>query len=296
MNLSSFRMDTVSMTGGLAARLHAACDAGFSQIMLWSADLAGHPGGMRDAVRLVRASGLRVTGLQVLRDVEGQHAALLGFKLDIAAQLLQLCQAVDAPLLLVCSNTAEHTESAPEVLARDLARLAALAAPLGVRIAYEALSWGRHVNQLEQAWDIVELAEHANLGLVIDAFHLLARGTDLACLKDIPSDRIFLVQLADFLLPALDSDDARRDAARHQRVFPGDGVHSAELAGLLMRLDGCGYRGDYSFEVANDDYLQLPPALVAQHAYRSARWVTDQVLRRSPASRRRDARLGALLD
>lgn len=296
MNLSSFGMDTVSMTGGLAAKLHAACDAGFSQIMLWATDLAGHPDGMQEAVRLVRASGLRVTGLQVLRDVEGQDAPLLDFKLAMAGDLLRMCQAIGAPLLLVCSNTSPHASGAPDTLVRDLSRLATLAEPLGVRIAYEALSWGRHVHQLEQAWDIVEAAEHPNLGLVIDAFHLLARATSFDCLNDIPRQKIFLVQLADFLLPTLDSDDDRISTARHQRVFPGAGSHSGDVADLLLRLDHGGYRGDYSFEVANDDFLQLPPALVAAYAYRSARWVTDEVLRRSPQSRRRDARPGALLD
>ena len=34
--------------------------------------------------------------------------------------------------------------------------------PLGVRIGYEALSWGRHVNEFTQSWDAVALADHAN--------------------------------------------------------------------------------------------------------------------------------------
>ncbi|MDQ2822302.1 MAG: sugar phosphate isomerase/epimerase [Pseudomonadota bacterium] len=295
MNLSSFGMDTVSMTGGLAARLHATCDAGFSQIMLWAADLAGHPDGMQEAVRLVRASGLRVTGLQVLRDVEGQDAPLRNFKLAMAGGLLHLCGAVGAPLLLVCSNTAPHASGAPDVLARDLTQLATLAEPLGVKIAYEALSWGRHVNQPAQAWDVVEMSGHANLGLVIDAFHVLARAADLHCLNDIPSHKIFLVQLSDFLLPTLNTDDYRLHTARHGRVFPGAGSHSDELADLLLRLDHGGYRGDYSFEVANDDYLQLPPAVVAGYAYRSARWVIDQALRRSPDVRRSTAGHSSML-
>jgi len=37
-----------------------------------------------------------------------------------------------------------------------------------------------------------------------------------------------------------------------------------------MRLDVIGYRGDYSFEVFNDDFQQLPLDAVAQHARRSA--------------------------
>ena len=287
MNLSSFGMDSITLAGSLEGKLRAARDAGFSQIMLWAADLAGHPGGVHDAVRLVRASGLRVTGLQLLRDYEGQDRAWRDHKLEVAKQLLQLCQALGAPLLVVGSSAAPHGVGAPDVLARDLAELATLAAPLGVKIGYEAVSWGRHVHQLEQAWTVVELAGHANLGLVIDAFHVLARPASLDCLDDIPSDKVFLVQLADFLQPDLDSDAERLDTARHACVFPGQGVHSAQLADLLRRLDQGGYRGDYSVEVSNDDYLQLPPAVVAQHACRSAKWVTDQVLRRSPDIRRR---------
>ena len=42
-----------------------------------------------------------------------------------------------------------------------------------------------------------------------------------------------------------------------------------------------GYRGDYSFEVFNDDYQQMPLDTVAQRAYRSALWLGEDVLRRS---------------
>jgi sugar phosphate isomerase/epimerase len=48
----------------------------------------------------------------------------------------------------------------------------------------------------------------------------------------------------------------RISTARHLRVFPGEGVHS--VAELVMRLDRLGYRGDYNFEVFNDDYQQMP--------------------------------------
>ena len=42
-----------------------------------------------------------------------------------------------------------------------------------------------------------------------------------------------------------------------------------------------GYEGDYSFEVFNDDYQQMPPATVAERAYRSALWLSEDVLKRS---------------
>ncbi len=289
MNLSNFGMDSITLAGPLEAKLQASRAAGFSQIMLWAKDLAGYPGGLDEAARLVRASGVRVTGLQVMRDFEGLSGTLHEYKLDIAKQLLQVCKAVGAPLLLVCSSTSGHASGEPALLARHLAKLATLAVPLGVRIGYEALSWGRHVNQYEQSWEVVEMADHANLGLVIDSFHMLARDANLDYLQEIPSEKIALVQLSDFMWRGIASAEERLETARHLRVFPGEGAHSDELADLLRRLDRGGYRGDYSFEVFNDDYQQLPLAVVAQRAHRSAKWVTDQVLRRSLEMRRRTA-------
>ena len=55
----------------------------------------------------------------------------------------------------------------------------------------------------------------------------------------------------------------------------------AQLAELVMRLDSLGYRGDYSFEVFNDDYLQMPVDIVAQRARDAAMWVAAQSERRS---------------
>jgi hypothetical protein len=49
----------------------------------------------------------------------------------------------------------------------------------------------------------------------------------------------------------------------------------------VLKLDALGYRGDYSFEVFNDDYQQIPPEAVAERARRSALWLGEEVLRRS---------------
>jgi sugar phosphate isomerase/epimerase len=100
-------------------------------------------------------------------------------------------------------------------------------------------------------------------------------------LEEIDPTKIFLVQLADFMWREIRSREERIDAARHMRVFPGEGVHSADVGELIRALDRLGYRGDYSFEVFNDDYTQLPVALVTERARRSVKWLTDQVSRRS---------------
>ncbi|MEO8281248.1 MAG: sugar phosphate isomerase/epimerase, partial [Ideonella sp.] len=75
--------------------------------------------------------------------------------------------------------------------------------------------------------------------------------------------------------------EERMTTARTFRVFPGEGVHSEELARLVVELDRLGYRGDYSFEVFNDDYQQLPLPVVARRAQRAAVWLCEDVLQRS---------------
>ncbi len=69
--------------------------------------------------------------------------------------------------------------------------------------------------------------------------------------------KIFLVQLADFMWNEIPSVEERINTARHFRVFPGEGVHSEQLAELVMRLDRLGYRGDYSFEVSLPGRMRL---------------------------------------
>ncbi len=279
--IDDFGMDTITLSGSLPDKLRAMRDAGFSQVMLKASDLSAHPEGIDDAVRAVRQSGLRVTGFQVLRDFEGLSGHLHDYKVDIAKSMLEMARAVGAPLLLACSSTSTHAAQEVGALARDLRKLAMLAVPLGIKIAYEGLSWGRTINEFTTAWEVVSLADAPNLGLGIDSFHILAAKTPLGELDSLDPDKIFLVQLADFMWHEVRSFEERIATARHFRVFPGEGVHSAQVAELVLRLDALGYRGDYSFEVFNDDYQQIPPDTVAQRARRSALWLGEEVLRRS---------------
>jgi sugar phosphate isomerase/epimerase len=110
---------------------------------------------------------------------------------------------------------------------------------------------------------------------------VLAAKTPLLELDFLDPAKIFLVQLADFMWSETKSFEERRDTARTFRVFPGEGVHNDDLVDLVLRLDRLGYSGDYSFEVFNDDYLNLPLPLVAERARKSATWLAEDVLRRS---------------
>jgi sugar phosphate isomerase/epimerase len=280
-NIDDFGMDTISLAGPLEAKLQAVRAAGFGQIMLSARDIVGHPDGLDAAVQAVRASGLRVTGFQVLRDFEGLSGHLHDYKVDIAKSMLEMCAALGSKILLVCSSTSGHASQDLDAIARDLRKLAMLAIPLGIQVAYEGLSWGRTINEFTTAWEVISRADVPNLGLGLDSFHLFATETPLDDLELLDPEKIFLVQLADFMWQEIRSVEERITTARHFRVFPGEGVHSEALADLVRRLHALGYRGDYSFEVFNDDYQQIPLPVVAQRARRSALWLGEDVLRRS---------------
>ena len=280
-NVADFGMDTITLAGPLEAKLQAVRAAGFTQIMLAARDIVGHPGGMDVAVQAVRDSGLRVTGFQVLRDFEGLSGHLHSYKVEIAKQMVLMAHALGAKVLLACSSTSQHATGDVDAIARDLRKLAMLAIPYGIRVAYEGLSWGRHINEYHQSWDAVQRADCPNLGIGIDSYHIMATQTPLDMLDDIDPAKIYLVQLADFMWNEVRTPQERMETARHFRVFPGEGVHSEALTALVLKLDALGYRGDYSFEVFNDDYQQLPLPFVAQRAWDSAVWLAEGVLRRS---------------
>jgi sugar phosphate isomerase/epimerase len=285
LNQERFGIDLSCMAGPLEERLAAAEAAGFTQVMLWARDLAEHPHGYDAAVRLVRESRLEVTGLQLMSNYEGMSGPAHEHKLDIAKALLEVCVNVDAPLLVVSSSAALADRQDAEQAAHDLRKLANLAVPTGVRVGFKAIPWGRTISDLRGAWDLVCRANHANLGLVLDAFHFIAGGQSLEVLDELAPDKILLVQLADFSVPFY--QEHRRHDADQMRVFPGSGVMHEQVAALVRHLDRIDYDGDYSLLVANEDYRQLPATVVAGLAARSVAWVNHQVLRRSLPIRRR---------
>jgi len=279
-NFADFGVDTVSFAGPLPGKLAAARAAGFTQAMLSARELVDHAQGQEAALQAVRASGLRVTGLQVLRDFEGLSGPRHAYKVDVAQAMLELCARAGAKLLLVCSTTSPEADTGIETMARDLRKLAMLAVPLGVKVAYEGLSWGRAINEFPQAWDVVVEADMPNLGIALDSFHALAAHTPIDDLDLLDPDKVFLVQLADFMGEAR-SGEERLAAGCHFRVFPGEGMHGDALAEWVKRLRAIGYRGDWSLEVFNDDYRQMPVTLVAERARRSAVWLGETVLQRA---------------
>jgi len=148
------------------------------------------------------------------------------------------------------------------------------AASRGFRVGFEALAWGRHINDYRDAWEAVRRADHPAVGLVLDTFHILARKTDLKAIRSVPRDRIFLVQLAD--APVLDMDYLTW--SRHYRNFPGQG--DLPLQDFMAALQATGYDGLLSLEIFNDQFRAGSARSVAVDGHRSLIYMLDQVTAR----------------
>ena len=261
---------TVCLSGGLVEKLHACAAAGFDGVEIMDADLVGAYESPEEIRTLCERLGLRIDMYQPFRDVEGVDEDTFADTLRRAAAKFDVMERLGTDLMLVCSNAGTATIDDDALAADQLGRLADLAAQRGIRLAYEALAWGRFVDDYRRAWRIVERANRPNLGVCLDSFHILSRGHDPAQIEDIPGDRIFFLQLAD--APALDMDVLQW--SRHHRLFPGEG--DFDLTGFLGHVLRAGYTGPLSLEVFNDTFRQTPVYRTAAHAQRSLVWLAER--------------------
>ena len=181
-------------------------------------------------------------------------------------------------LLLVCSNVSPQSLGGVDRAAADFNALGERAGRRGMRVGFEALAWGRHINDYRDAWEVVRRADHPAIGLVLDTFHICARKTDLTPIGAIPRDRIFLVQVAD--APVLDMDTL--SWSRHFRNFPGQG--ELPLLDFMAALQTTKFDGLLSLEIFNDQFRAGSARSVAVDGRRSLLFLLDQTRERCGAA------------
>lgn len=262
-------LNTILLSGTTTEKLLAAKAAGFDQVELWQQDLEGRIGAaeVRDTLA---TSALELTDYQVLLDFDGAPEAKRASKRQEALHILDTALAVGASTVLVPASTDGECVAARVV--EDMGWLAEQAAERNLRIAYEGMAWSTVNCTLPAAWALVRELDQPNLGLVVDAFHIFARGRTASDLDGIPMDRIFLVQLSDCseqMLASTQAPDANptalKDLARHRRQLPGRGRFP--LTTLLDKLRAGGYSGPLGLEVFNDALKARPPEAVALEAF-----------------------------
>lgn len=127
---------------------------------------------------IVESLGLRISCWQPLRNFEGfvDEQDRLTARAN-ALGVLKVMNALGTDLLLCCTTTtsAPRTTRDTARCAEDLAWLADQAAKTGIRVMYEALSFAAHRTRWQEAWEVIEKANRANLGMCCDSFNVLAR-------------------------------------------------------------------------------------------------------------------------
>ncbi len=178
----------------------------------------------------------------------------------------EIGQAIDVPYLVVVPSMGpDMWKKSQEEVFKDsvdaLSKLAELARPYGIKLAFEPIGNKRWcVRSLDQALEIVMAVGSANVGFALDAFNLFLnkRLADIDGIDKLPSNKIFIYHIDD-------CEDLPLEVLDHcHRLYPGDGV--IPLNEISKKLHAKGYIGSCSIELFRPQYWELEPEDVIKTA------------------------------
>jgi sugar phosphate isomerase/epimerase len=241
----------------LERKLYAASTAGFAAVGINQAGLDWPEERGREELRL---SELAVAELGAVAGWMHPGRTARTMALLQAESLFATAAEIGAEVVIAWPSEEPMDMVAAASCFADLCRAAE---PFGVRVGLEFLGGSATVSTVAAAWEIVEVAEAANGGLVIDTFHFFRGGSSLDMIEQVPAERIHLVQVSDAPdLPPAELEDSHR-------LYPGAGA--LELEPLLAAIRAKEYAGYYSLELHNEEYWEEDPIVVAAEGFRSMR-------------------------
>ena len=241
-------------------------DAGLGAIGIWREQLAEV--GLDQACRLVAESGLRVSsvcrgGFFTTADPAKAAAAEAANR-----EAIEEAAALNAATLVLVAGGLPPRDkdltAARDRAVRAIERLVPYAHELGVNLGIEPMNpiyaADRGViSTLAQALDIAERFDAADVGVVVDTFHLWWE-PGVADQLQRAGQRIVSYQISDWITP-LPADTLLA------RGMMGDG--HIDFPTFTRSVAAAGYRGDIEVEIFNADLWKAPPA-----------WVVDTMVRR----------------
>ena len=241
-------------------------DAGLGAIGIWREQLAEV--GLDQACRLVAESGLRVSsvcrgGFFTTADPAKAAAAEAANR-----EAIEEAAALNAATLVLVAGGLppgdKDLTAARDRAVRAIERLVPYAHELGVNLGIEPMNpiyaADRGViSTLAQALDIAERFDAADVGVVVDTFHLWWE-PGVADQLQRAGQRIVSYQICDWITP-LPADTLLA------RGMMGDG--HIDFPTFTRSVAAAGYRGDIEVEIFNADLWKAPPA-----------WVVDTMVRR----------------
>jgi sugar phosphate isomerase/epimerase len=269
MSLDRFSLNQATIKyADLPTAVRVTVDAGIPAIGLWREPVAEH--GLVASARLVREAGLRVSslcrgGFFTIPEGAERRAAL-----DDNRRALDEAATLGAPTLVLVAGGlpagSRDLVGARSRVADALAELAPHAREAGVSLAIEALhpmyvSDRAVVSTLGQALDLAAPFDPAEVGVVVDTFHLwwdpeLASQIARAGREG----RIASYQVCDWVTP-IAADPLL------SRGIPGDG--DIDFTVFTRLVAEAGYEGDIECEVFRQDVWNADPGEVARRAARA---------------------------
>jgi len=242
----SLNLATTRQVWGFAEAVDGCLRAGITAISPWRDQIAAI--GLAEAARIVKANGLRVTG--VCRGGMFPAETPAGRQANIADNLRAIDEAAalnaDCLVLVVggLPGASRDIAGARGMVADGIAAMLPHADAAGVKLAIEPLhpmyaADRACVNTIDQALDLCE-ALGANVGVAIDVYHVWWDPTLAAAIARAGRlERIFAHHICDWLVP---TSDMLLD-----RGMMGDGV--IDLRGIRGMIEKAGYSGPQEVEI-----------------------------------------------
>jgi sugar phosphate isomerase/epimerase len=246
----SLNLATTREVWGFAEAVDGCLRAGITAISPWRDQIAAI--GLAEAARIVKANGLRVTGvcrggMFPADTAEGRQKAI-----DDNLHAIDEAAALDADCLVLVvgglPGSSRDIVGARQMVADGIAAMLPHAKASGVKLAIEPLhpmyaADRACVNTIDQALDICE-ALGETVGVAIDVYHVwwdpsLAR----AIARAGRMNRIFAHHICDWLVPTTDM--------LLDRGMMGDGV--IDLIGIRAMIEDAGYHGPQEVEIFSRD-------------------------------------------
>lgn len=254
--------------------VRVAADAGYSRLGLRLLPavageplfpLISDPRLLREVRAAVDAEGIAVGDLELIRIGPGTRAEDFLRFFDAGAVL-------GATDVIVINDDPDFARAAC-----SLAALSELAGSFGLSLNLEPIPWTA-LRDLADALQMVEAADKANLGILVDAFHFHRRGTPLSELSAVSPRLLRIFQICDAPQYFDPAPEAIRSQARTARLLPGDG--ELDLPNLIRLLPA---HTVISVEVPNQKMIDgWSPARRASRALEAARRVVGDALLAPP--------------
>jgi len=204
-------------------------------------------------------------------------------EVDGAVQKLpRLCElareiGADTAMIVVPFRTAQPIEQARDTLVRQVKKAARAAAPCGVRLALEFIglrfeSPGERdfIIDLRQTLDLINRIGEPNVGVMLDCFHFYTGGSEIADLRAMPGEKLYMIHIDDAPAGPVES------LTDNMRVLPGQGVIG--VAELLAECRRIGYDGFVSLELFGEELRAMEPLRAAVIGFEATQKVIAEAM------------------